>query len=53
MVYYANLLKSLNFSNAMIHCAEGLITPPLATFQAPVEWYGFPPALIPIWSDGS
>jgi hypothetical protein len=53
MSHYAKLLKSLNFKNEVIQCAEGIIVPPLATFQAPVEWYGFPPALIPIWSDGS
>jgi len=50
---YAKIFESLYFPSAISQCAAGTIKPPLATFKAPAEWYGFPPALIPIWSDGS
>lgn len=50
---YAKVFESLYFPATVSQCAAGTIKPPLATFKAPAEWYGFPPALIPIWSDGS
>ena len=50
---YAKVFDSLNFPPSIKRCAEGKIAPPLATFKAPADWYGFPPALIPIWSEGS
>ncbi|MFB9244484.1 hypothetical protein IV454_00800 [Massilia antarctica] len=50
---YTKIFRSLNLPEAINRCAEGSILPPLATFKAPPEWFGFPPALLPIWSDGS
>jgi hypothetical protein len=46
-------LEALGLPHALVACADGSIDPPICTLQAPAEWYGFPPALIPIWSDGS
>lgn len=43
----------LNLPSVLEKCSSGMIESPLATFSASACWYGFPPALIPIWSDGS
>lgn len=53
MKSYQDILKLLNLPTSIIRCAVGAIKSPLVTFDAPAAWYGFPPALIPIWSDGS
>jgi hypothetical protein len=50
---YRDILTLLNLPSSIIKCAAGEIRPPLATLDAPAAWYGFPPALIPVWSDGS
>lgn len=50
---YDTLVKALDLSDSVADCAAGRITPPLAAMRSPAEWYGFPPVLIPIWSDGS
>jgi hypothetical protein len=46
-------LETLGLPDALVACADESIGTPICTLQAPAEWYGFPPALIPIWSDGS
>jgi hypothetical protein len=53
MTQYSDLLRTLGLPTPLISCAEGLIRPPGLFLEAPAEWYVFPPALIPIWSDGS
>lgn len=53
MISYMKVLEGLSLPPVINECIAGAISPPLATFKAPAEWYGFPPALIPIWSDGS
>ena len=50
---FENALKALNLPDAVVACAGGKIRPPVCTLEAPAQWFGFPPALIPIWSDGS
>lgn len=50
---FINLLSTLEFPNSVCKCASGEITNPILDFSAPFEWYGFPPALIPVWSEGS
>ena len=50
---FKNVFKALNLSDVVVACATGVIRSPICTLEAPAQWYGFPPALIPIWSDGS
>lgn len=50
---YDTLIKTLDLSDSVADCAAGRITFPLVALRSPAEWYGFPPVLIPIWSDGS
>ncbi|BCU78003.1 hypothetical protein [Luteolibacter sp. LG18] len=52
MQRYLELLETIG-SPRLAACAAGLAGVPLPAYRAPAEWYGFPPALIPIWSDGS
>jgi hypothetical protein len=53
MSNYRKLLARLGASTALCNCQDGVIKAPMATLDAPFGWYGYPPALIPIWSDGS
>ena len=46
-------LEALGLPDALVACADGSIGTPICTLKAPAEWYVFPPALLPIWSDGS
>lgn len=50
---YQKLYEALGFSKQLQGCASGEIKSPMIGLQSPAEWYLFPPALIPIWSDGS
>jgi hypothetical protein len=50
---YGKLLERLDTSPAIRSCQDASIKVPLANLRSPFDWYGFPPALIPIWSDGS
>ncbi|QXI54286.1 hypothetical protein [Pseudomonas alvandae] len=50
---FENALKALSLSDAVVACAAGRIKSPICTLEAPAQWFGFPPALVPIWSDGS
>ncbi|KAB0514796.1 MULTISPECIES: hypothetical protein [Pseudomonas] len=45
--------EALGLPAVLDACADGSIRPPICTLDAPAQWYGFPPALIPLWSDGS
>lgn len=38
---------------ALAACADGSIPVPICTLEAPAYWYVYPPALSPVWSDGS
>lgn len=53
MRLYKNVLESLNLCREMVACAMGDICSPIVGLESPSSWYGFPPALVPIWSDGS
>lgn len=52
MTTYLDVIETLGTSR-LLACAVGEAGVPLVNYRAPAEWYGFPPALIPIWSDGS
>src|SRR4051794_2545699 len=49
---YLEFLEKLGSSRLRV-CASGEAGVPLPNYNAPAEWHGFPPALVPIWSDGS
>lgn len=51
--HYSDVFGLLGFPKAIADCAMGDIELPIATFQSPGEWLGFPPALCPIWCDAS
>src|SRR6516165_4324004 len=51
--HYEVLARSLGIPEIAISIARGDIEIPVATYRAPAGDYGFPPALIPLWSDGS
>jgi len=53
MNLYLKTFEALNLPSTVSRCASGAIKPPTANLVAPADWYGFPPALMPIWSDGS
>jgi hypothetical protein len=53
MENYLKLIASLNLNNLIGSCMSGEIACPMEGFEAPSYWYGFPPALIPIWSRGT
>lgn len=53
MNVYDKILATLELPRSIRRCASGDIRPPIIGWEAPAAWYGFPPALIPIWSDGS
>ena len=46
-------LQALALPDTLLACADGRISPPLVTLDTPAQWYGFPPALIALWSSGS
>ncbi|WP_146118150.1 hypothetical protein [Pseudomonas poae] len=46
-------LEALALPDTLLACADGRISPPIFTLDTPAQWYGFPPALIPLWSSGS
>lgn len=43
----------LAFPDALRDCATGAVALPSAFAEAPACWYGFPPALVPLWSEPS
>lgn len=53
MAQYREVLSSLGVQEPLLRCATGHLRVPLEGVRAPAEWYGFPPALIPILMDGS
>lgn len=53
MENYLKLIASLNLNSRIGSCMSGEIACPMDGFEAPPYWYGFPPALIPIWSRGA
>lgn len=53
MKAYASVYESLGLPSELIDCAMGRIPSPVVGLESPAQWYGYPPALIPIWSDGS
>ena len=53
MASYENLLGRLHYSVTLSMCAMGKLTVPLESYQSSADWYVYPPALVPILSDGS
>lgn len=53
MHQYKSVYRSLGLPEALIDCALGHIQIPIIGWVAPSMSYGFPPALIPIASNGS
>ncbi len=52
-VNYIDLLRNCGYGNDILDIASGKIEVPEFTFEAPFHpSYGFPPALIPLWSNG-
>jgi hypothetical protein len=48
------LLQSLGMPDWLIQCVAGKIAPPEFTFDVPCRLsYGFPPALLPVWSNSA
>ncbi|UOD28976.1 hypothetical protein INH39_26635 [Massilia violaceinigra] len=50
---YARVYELLALPAALRACALGAIALPVVGAEAPAYWYGFPPALIPLWSEPS
>lgn len=50
---YAPIYELLAVPDPLRDCATGAIALPSAFAEAPACWYGFPPALIPLWSESS
>lgn len=50
---YNEIFDWFDLPYGLRQCVIGQLKLPLATFEAPAKWFGFPPALIPLWSDGS
>lgn len=53
MIEYREVSEMLDLPRSISRCIEGQIQAPVVDLEAPASWYGFPPALIPIWSEGS
>ncbi len=53
MEAYAKVYEDLDLSRPLIDCALGRVDSPVMGLESPAGWYAFPPALIPLWSDGS
>lgn len=49
---YETLLRMLALPPAVVDCATGKLRLPVAGVTYPPPWYGYPPALIPAWSEG-
>jgi len=49
---YEILLRRLGLSATVVDCATGSLRLPLSAVSYPPPWYGYPPALIPLWSEG-
>ena len=45
------VLRDLLLPDELIACGSGAIRSPMVTFTSPAHWYGYPPALIPLWGD--
>lgn len=52
MTNYQEIIHKLGYPRAVRLC-DARIAALFATFKSPPDWYGFPPALIPIMSDGT
>lgn len=50
---YQSLYEKLGLPSAAVRIGRGVVPHPSPAVRAPFECYGFPPALIPLWSDGS
>jgi hypothetical protein len=50
---YELLFRALGLADPLIDCAMGRITLPIASMASPPDWFSFPPALCPVWSDAS
>ena len=50
---YKYIIAELNLPDTIAKCVSGEIRMPSAIFAHPLYWYGFPPALVPIWSKDS
>ncbi len=50
---YQELYEYLGLPPAAVKLGLGRIKPPSLIFRAPFRCYGFPPALLPLWSNGS
>jgi hypothetical protein len=53
MQEYQAVYNSLAIPVEVIECALGRTQIPIIGWESPANWYGFPPALIPIASNGS
>lgn len=53
LTLYTQLLERLGESPEVARCMTGEVRPPLLGFSAPPKTWGFPPALAPVWSEGS
>jgi hypothetical protein len=53
MYHYEDVYERLGLPLTARRIASGEIRHPSVALAAPFECYGFPPALIPLWSDGS
>ncbi len=49
---YRKVYDAVGLDQRLIDCALGKISLPVIGWET-AQWYGFPPALIPIWSTGS
>jgi hypothetical protein len=50
---YSHIYRLLGLEVRLVHLAGGEIAPPLDSMSAPFYCYGFPPALIPLWSENT
>ncbi len=53
MIGFKDVLAEVGLPISIQECALGKIRNPVEGLHAPFYWYGFPPALIPIWSEAS
>jgi hypothetical protein len=50
---YAQVIQYLGFGDRLAACAMGQPKLPLVSYVNPAQWYVFPPALVPMASNGS
>jgi hypothetical protein len=50
---YSQVIQHLGFGEELIECALGRPKIPLISYVSPAQWYVFPPALVPLASNGS